>query len=184
MAQAFRIDGALVAEHDRRQYEKTCNAAGIAINLRHTFKGQDPADCFVVVGQLKGRKIIAHRGDGIITCWWCGRTLENSLSRIRGVGPICIGEYGPMPGRDHIEDQLSGIYQLYRVQCKAQKKRPLGIKRWLAELSDDEFKKYWQSFAEQVDPGSPAPRHFSRPAPEPIQVDLGGQVIHPVLVEI
>lgn len=176
----FLVDGAIVAEHDRR----------MGLNPFPFFKGKKPADCFVAVGQIKGRKLIAHKGDGIITCWWCGRTLDNSLSRIRGVGPICIGEYGPMPGRDHIEDSLAYLYEFYRSQCKSQKKRPLGIKRWISELSDDEFKAYWKKYVEEVDPvgqtsyKAPALRPAPRPAAPAVQTHLGDMTVHPELVEV
>jgi len=178
----FLVDGAIVAEHDRR----------MGLNPLSFFKGKKPADCFVAVGQIKGRRLKAHKGDGIITCWWCGRLLDNSLSRIRGVGPICIGEYGPMPGRDHIEDSLAYLYEFYRSQCKSQKKRPLGIKRWISELPDDEFKRYWKQYVEEVDPEgqasymAPAPRHVSRPAAAPVQKTLHEMAVssHPELVEV
>jgi len=173
---AFLIDGGIVAEHDRR----------MGLTPSPLFKGKRPADCFVAVGQLKGRKLVAHKGDGIITCWWCGRTLENSLSRIRGVGPICIGEYGPMPGREEIEDNLADLYEFYRSKCKAVKQRPLGIKSWLKSLQDDEFSKYWLHLVEKLDPSRPAPR--ARPAPRPaapaVQAHLGDMTVHPELVEV
>jgi len=102
--------------------------------------------------KIKGREIfrVKPKGDGIITCYWCGRTLDNSLSRIRGVGPICIENHGSMPGREHIESGLSELYQNYRQGVK--KGRPVGIKKWLESLPPDEFTEFWQKFIDQVDP--------------------------------
>ena len=99
---------------------------------------------------IKGREIfrVKPKGDGIVTCYWCGRTLDNSLSRIRGVGPICIERHGSMPGREHIESGIASLYQSYRAGVK----KPMGIKKWLDSLPADEFSEFWKKFVEQVDP--------------------------------
>jgi hypothetical protein len=44
-----------------------------------------------------------HKGDGISTCYWCGKRLTAKESIARGdgqgtgVGPVCIVKRGPMP---------------------------------------------------------------------------------------
>jgi hypothetical protein len=44
-----------------------------------------------------------HKGDGMTTCYWCGKRLTANESinrgdgRDTGVGPVCIEKRGPMP---------------------------------------------------------------------------------------
>ncbi len=94
----------------------------------------------------------SHKGDGKVTCWYCGRPLDNSLSRIRGCGPICIQKYGPIPGREHVEIQITNMYLGYVAEQKKLGKKHLGIRKWLDILPDDEFSQYWKKFVEEVDP--------------------------------
>lgn len=50
------------------------------------------------------------KGDGYITCYYCGRPLTNTDSRILGCGPICHERYGDVPGRSK---DTEIIYQEY-----------------------------------------------------------------------
>ncbi len=102
---------------------------------------------------LKGKLLFqSHKGDGKVTCWYCGRSLDNSLSRIRGCGPICIQKYGAIPGREQIEIQLTNMYLDYVTEQKKGGKKHLGIRKWLDTLPDNEFSTYWKKFVENVDP--------------------------------
>ena len=47
-----------------------------------------PGNIYLILGVIK------PKGDGIVTCYWCGRKLLTKQSRIDGVGPICIEKYG------------------------------------------------------------------------------------------
>jgi hypothetical protein len=93
-----------------------------------------------------------HRGDGKVTCWYCGRPLDNSLSRVRGCGPICLGKYGPIPGREKVEIQITNMYLGYVAEQRKLGKKHLGIRKWLDVLPDNEFSQYWKKFVESVDP--------------------------------
>ena len=78
---------------------------------------------------MPGTKAFKPKGDGIITCYYCGRTLDNSLSQARGIGPICIKEYGPMEGREWIEG-FADDYNDYRED----ERTVLSFMRWLEEI--------------------------------------------------
>jgi hypothetical protein len=93
-----------------------------------------------------------HKGDGKINCWYCGHPLDNSLSRVRGCGPICIQKYGSIPGREKVEVQITNIYLEYVKEQRVSGKKHLGIRKWLDTLPDDKFTHYWKKFVEDVDP--------------------------------
>ena len=102
---------------------------------------------------ITGKLILAvKRGDGKITCWYCGRPLDNSLSRVRGCGPICIDRYGPIPGREAIERQITVIYKEYVNECRKAGIKHLGVHKWLATLEDAEFSARWKKIVEEFDP--------------------------------
>ena len=102
---------------------------------------------------ISGKLILAvKRGDGKITCWYCGRPLDNSLSRVRGCGPICIERYGPIPGREAVERQITVIYKGYVNECRKAGTKYLGVHKWLATLPDEEFAARWKKIVEEFDP--------------------------------
>jgi hypothetical protein len=116
--------------------------------ILHDFKTSRWQNNQYLALKTQGRPLsVIHKpkGDGLVRCYWCGKKLDNSLSRIRGVGPICIETHGCMPGREQIESGLAQIYLDYRATCK----KPLGIRKWLETLSDSEFKKYWNKYINQ-----------------------------------
>ena len=59
------------------------------------------------------------KGDGYITCYYCGRQLTNTESRILGCGPICHEKYGDVPGRS---TDTEIIYQEYLKRVPTGKK--------------------------------------------------------------
>lgn len=72
------------------------------------------------------------KGDGITTCYCCGKLLTDPLSFARGVGPECIVEWGPMPGREWIEEFAKAFkaYQSAQKRCN----QPIDtFKRWHAK---------------------------------------------------
>jgi hypothetical protein len=140
-----KIEGSIVAEHDSRMMQR----GGYVDDI---FRGLNPEDCYLVIGK-PGKKLIIPRtpmGDGIVTCYWCGRQLDNSLSQLRGVGPICVEKSGPMPGRENIEDQLAGIYNEYRADMKAAGKKPKGLNAWLNGLEDAVLKEHFKQLIKEL----------------------------------
>lgn len=141
----------LVELHDAIKNSPSQQHIGI---LLHEFKhsinlGSDGRYIAAIPGKLIWRN---HKGDGKITCWYCGKLLDNSLSRIRGAGPVCIRNHGPIPGREHVEIQITKMYLGYVTEQKRVGKKHLGIRKWLDTLQDDDFSKYWKKFVESVDP--------------------------------
>jgi hypothetical protein len=107
-SKTYEIPGSIVLLHDR-------------LTDRHDLPIGDPyhpEDWSVAIIPVK--RVIkmprSHKGDGIITCYWCGRTLTNGESRIRGVGPICLGRYGGMPGRSSLDEMRTWLGFLSRVE--------------------------------------------------------------------
>ena len=82
-----------------------------------------------VMPGLPGYKPPVHKGDGITTCYWCGKLLTDELSFARGVGPECIKEHGCMPEREWIEP----FAKPFKAYQSAQKRagRPIkSFKEW------------------------------------------------------
>lgn len=141
----------IVELHDALVKAPSDHHAGLIV--REFKENINPGSEGKFISIIPGRMICQnHKGDGIITCWYCGRPLDNSLSRLRGCGPICIQKYGPIPGREKVEIQVTNMYLGYVSEQRKSSKKHLGIRKWLDTLPDDEFSKYWKKFVESVDP--------------------------------
>lgn len=69
------------------------------------------------------------KGDGITTCYFCGKLLTDQLSFARGVGPECIKVWGPMPGREWIEE-FAKAFKAYQSAQKRANKPIKSFKEW------------------------------------------------------
>lgn len=69
----------------------------------------------LVVPGLPGFKPL---GDGLVTCYYCGKPLTDQLSRARGCGPECVARYGPLAGRAWIEEFAKRFASYQRKQAK------------------------------------------------------------------
>lgn len=79
------------------------------------------------------RKKLSHRGNGITTCWHCGRKLTDELSFARGVGPVCFNEYGPIAGRASVE-KFAKLYKRYQRSQIRLNKKVLSLDKWMGQL--------------------------------------------------
>ena len=70
-----------------------------------------------------------HKGDGITTCYWCGKLLTDELSFARGVGPECIENHGCMPGREWIEE-FAKPFKAYQSAQKRVNRPIMSFKDW------------------------------------------------------
>jgi hypothetical protein len=82
-----------------------------------------------VMPGLPGYKPFKPKGDGITTCYWCGKLLTDQLSFARGVGPECIKEHGCMPGREWIEE-FAKPFKVYQAACKRANRQIKSFKEW------------------------------------------------------
>lgn len=82
-----------------------------------------------VVEGLPGYKPFKPMGDGITTCYWCGKMLTDELSFARGVGPECIKNRGCMLGREWIE-AFAKPFKVYQSAQKRASKPIKSFKEW------------------------------------------------------
>ncbi|MFA5452619.1 MAG: DUF6011 domain-containing protein [Candidatus Methanomethylophilaceae archaeon] len=68
-------------------------------------------------------------GNGITTCWYCGRSLTDEISIARGVGSECIKEHGCMPGREWVEE-FAKPFKAYQSAQKRASKPIKSFKEW------------------------------------------------------
>lgn len=69
-------------------------------------------------------------GNGKTHCIICGKPLTDELSFARGVGPECIKEWGPYPGREWIE-KYAKSFKRYLGQQKRRNQQPVNFETWL-----------------------------------------------------
>ena len=69
------------------------------------------------------------KGDGYITCYYCGRSLTNTQSRILGCGPICHDRYGDVPGRS---TDTEIIYNEYLSRVRKTGKKIMSFKQYFS----------------------------------------------------
>jgi hypothetical protein len=67
---------------------------------------------------MPGLPGFVQKGDGIITCLICGKPLTDELCRARRIGPKCIRKWGPMPGREYVEQHAKSFAKYQRKQIK------------------------------------------------------------------
>jgi hypothetical protein len=78
------------------------------------------------------------KGDGVTTCYFCGRLLTDELSFARGVGPECIERWGPMPGREWVEQYVKE-FKAYQALQKRKNKPIKAFEKWLDGRKDKEI---------------------------------------------
>jgi len=69
-------------------------------------------------------------GNGKTHCFCCGKALTDELSFARGVGPECIKEWGPYPGREWVEKHAKA-FKRYLGQQKRKNLQPVSFDKWL-----------------------------------------------------
>lgn len=69
-------------------------------------------------------------GNGKTHCIYCGKQLTDELSFARGVGPECIKEWGPYPGKEWIE-QRAKKFRSYLNKQKKLNLQPTSFNEWL-----------------------------------------------------
>lgn len=69
-------------------------------------------------------------GNGKTHCIYCGKQLTDELSFARGVGPECIKEWGPYPGKEWIE-QHAKKFRSYLNKQKKLNLQPISFDKWL-----------------------------------------------------
>ncbi len=72
-------------------------------------------------------------GDGVTSCYFCGRKLTDEVSYARGVGPECIKNHGCMPGREWLEQHIKE----YRALCRKHERAGTTVPKmtdWLAQI--------------------------------------------------
>jgi hypothetical protein len=91
---------------------------------------------------MPGLSGFKHKGDGLTTCYYCGLQLTDELSFARGCGPCCIAEWGPLPGREWIE-QYEKEFKAYQALQKRKNLPPKAFKDWLDGRKDEEVIKIY-----------------------------------------
>jgi len=77
-------------------------------------------------------------GNGKTHCFYCGKALTDELSFARGIGPECIKEWGPYPGRGWIE-KYAKSFKRYLGQQKRNNQQPVSFDTWLKQRKDKEM---------------------------------------------
>jgi hypothetical protein len=70
------------------------------------------------------------KGDGINTCYICGKDLPDPLSSARNIGPECIKIWGPWPGREFVEDHVKA-FKAYQRKAKKEGQIVAKFDEWL-----------------------------------------------------
>jgi len=122
--------------------------------VRNKDKGMSPREALVVIRRAKVKQGRTYQvvggyrgvGDAWVRCYHCGKLLTDGLSRLRGCGPICLGKYGEVPGRN-LKD-VKGLYRAYLRYAELTGFKPMSILQWIPK--EDFTRKQWDRIQEQI----------------------------------
>jgi hypothetical protein len=91
-----------------------------------TFFDGEPGFRYNTIRRIIFGKKQMPKGDGIVTCYYCGKDLTDPMSQARGCDPECIKNYGPLGGREWMEEYAKA----FAHYCNLSGAKPMSFIEW------------------------------------------------------